>query len=306
MSDHKVLQSALKANKGNKIFSSRLTRWVNRLLPFDFSLIHAPGRTIGLADHLSRQPSEYCGSTVRAEEMFDSLFTINVVNEIVPPLSRKLANENEPIRTKIEGKKNSSVKESVLTVHTPMQSSVICKQNTKVPISGKMSEERDLSQSKISQNYVQANYENDCNIQKIIRLIKDKNPAVISRLPPPCREKFNSFSLDSKNLLYMCQRLLIPKDMRENVLRAIHFGRAGRDAMLREAADVWWPRIHREIVEKAKNCAECQKAAKNLECVNSQNEFGKIPEAKNPNDDISLDFAGPFQNAYIQKKYLLI
>ena len=236
--------------------------------------------------------------------MFDSWFTINVVNEIVPPLSRKLANENEPIRTKIEGKKNSSVKESVLTVHTPMQSSVICKQNTKVPISGKMSEERDLSQSKISQNYVQANYENDCNIQKIIRLIKDKNPAVISRLPPPWREKFNSFSLDSKNLLYMCQRLLIPKDMRENVLRAIHFGRPGRDAMLRD--DVWWPRIHREIVEKARNCAECQKAAKNLKCVNSQNEFGKIPEAKNPNDDISLDFAGPFQNAYIQKKYLLI
>ena len=73
----------------------------------------------------------------------------------------------------------------LLTVHTPMRLSVISSQNTKVPISGIMSEERDLSKSKISQNYVQANYENDRNIQKIIRLIKDKNPAVISRLPPP-------------------------------------------------------------------------------------------------------------------------
>ena len=145
-----------------------------------------------------------------------------------------------------------------------------------------MSEERDLSKPKISQNYVQANYENDRNVPKIIRLFKVKNFAVISRLPPPWREKFNSFSMDSNNLPYMDQRLVIPKGMRQNVLRAIHFGHAGRDAMLREASDVWWPRIHREIVEKARNCSECQKAGKNLECVNSQKEFGKLPEAKSP------------------------
>ena len=162
-----------------------LTRWVDRLLSFNFSVIHAPGRTIGFADYLSRHPSKYCGSTVKAEEMFNSWFTINVVDEIVPQLSRKLANKNEPIRIRIEGKRNASVNESVLTVHTPTQSSVISKQNSKVPVSGKMSEKKDLSKSKISQNYVQANYENDRNIQKIIRLIKDKNPAVIFCLPSP-------------------------------------------------------------------------------------------------------------------------
>ena len=239
VSDHKALQSVLKANKGIKTFSSRLTRWVDRLLPFDFSVIHAPGRTIGLADYLSRHPSEYCGSTVKAEEMFNSWFTTNVVDEIVPPLNRKLANKNEPITIKIESKRNLSVNDSVLTVHTPTQSNTISKQNVKVPTSDKMAEAKELSKSKNSQTYVQANYENDRNIQKIIRIIKDKNPAVTSRLPPPWREKFNSFSLDSKNLLYMDQRLVIPKDMRENVLRSIHFEHAGRDAMLREASDVW-------------------------------------------------------------------
>ena len=221
VSDHKALQSVLKANKGNKTFSSRLTRWVDRLLPFDFSVTHAPGRTIGLADYLSRHQSEYCGSTVKAEEMFNSWFTINVVDEIVPPLNRKLSNKNEPLRIKIESKRNASVNDSVLTVYTPTQSNTISKQNEKVPTSDRMAEAKYLSKSKISQNYVQANYENDRNIQKIIRLIKDKNPAVISHLPPPWREKFNSFSLDSKNLLYMDQRLVIPKDMRENVLRVI-------------------------------------------------------------------------------------
>ena len=45
---------------------------------------------------------------------------------------------------------------------------------------------------------------------------------------------------------------MIPKNMRENVLRAIQFGHAGRDAMLKEAVGIWWPHVHREVVEKAK------------------------------------------------------
>ena len=38
VSDHKAWQSVLKSNKSNKTFSSRLTSWVDRLLPFDFSI----------------------------------------------------------------------------------------------------------------------------------------------------------------------------------------------------------------------------------------------------------------------------
>ena len=104
----------------------------------------------------------------------------------------------------------------------------------------------------------------------------------------------------------MDNRLVIPKDIRENILRAIHYGHAGRDSMLREASDIWWPRIHREIVEKARNCRECQIAGKNLKCLKSQNEFGKIPEASEPNEEISLDFAGSFQNVNGKKIYLLV
>ena len=90
------------------------------------------------------------------------------------------------------------------------------------------------------------------------------------------------------------------------MLNTIHFGHAGRDAMLREAADVWWPRINREIIEKANNCQECSKAGKNIKCLKTQNAYGKLPTAENPNDEISIDFAGPFQNAKKNKKYLLV
>ena len=54
---HKALLSALSANHGNKTMHSRLTRWVNRLLPFNFKISHLPGKDMGFTDLLSRLPS---------------------------------------------------------------------------------------------------------------------------------------------------------------------------------------------------------------------------------------------------------
>ena len=110
--------------------------------------------------------------------------------------------------------------------------------------------------SRISSVYVQANYEKVKQLQKTIRLLQTRDSTQIARLPPSWREKFHSLRLYSKNLLYLDERLVIPKEMRENILTAIHFGHAGRDAMLREAADVRWPRMHTELVEKANYCPE--------------------------------------------------
>ena len=56
VSDHKAVTSVLKGNKNNKTYSSRLTRWVDRLLPFEFEIAHAPGRMMGIADYLSCHP----------------------------------------------------------------------------------------------------------------------------------------------------------------------------------------------------------------------------------------------------------
>ena len=307
VSDHKALQTVLKSNKGNKTYSSRLTRWVDRLLPFDFIVTHTPGRTLGMADYLSRHPSQYEGSSIKSDEMFNNWFTINVVADVAPKSNEAvLANPNKPIRTQKAAAEEIEARNEILTVHASKHTLI---DNNQVDLNKQkpsMASEQITSNSRINQIYIQANYEADKTIQKVIKLVKEKNTAVISRLPPPWREKFTSFSVDERGLLYMDQRLVIPKEMQENVLRAIHYGHAGRDAMLREAADLWWPKIHREIVERAQNCNECQRAGKNLKCLKTQKEFGKIPEAKEPNEETSIDFAGPFQNAHKQKKYLLV
>ena len=79
VSDHKALMSVLKPNRGNKTFSSRLTRLVDRLLPFEFEVIHAAGRTLGMADYLSRHPSELKGASLKAQALWNEWFTVNCV-----------------------------------------------------------------------------------------------------------------------------------------------------------------------------------------------------------------------------------
>ena len=187
VSDHKALQSVLKSNKSNKTYSSRLTRWVDRLLPFDFSIIHTPGRTLGMADYLSRHPSEYEGASIQAEKLFNDWFTVNVVKDVTPKLSG-VQNRREPI--KLQGGENSERKNvnRVLTVHAPTQtikdSHVIAKSSD----NELMALNAEMSVSKISDVYIQANAEDDRVIQKVIKLVNNRNNAVIARLPPPWRE----------------------------------------------------------------------------------------------------------------------
>ena len=217
---------------------------------------------------------------------------------------KRLAYLRKPIRSQESQRIQLTRANRILSVHAPLQTNSDlekAKISDKQPI--EMAEAKDLSKSKISSIYVKANAKNDRTIQKVINLVLNKNTAVIARLPPPWREKFNSFSVDSNGLLYMDHRLVIPKDMREIMLRDIHLGHAGRDAMLREASDVWWPRIHREIIDKAKNCSERRVARKNFKCTKSHREFGKLPPANQPNEKVSLSFAGPFQKSKLKKKY---
>ena len=56
ITDHQALVSALQCNKNNKIYQSRLTRWIDRLLPFDFDIKHLAGSKMGLIDYISRHP----------------------------------------------------------------------------------------------------------------------------------------------------------------------------------------------------------------------------------------------------------
>ena len=83
VTDHKALVSLLNGNnKKNKTMFSRLTRWLDRLIPFDFQVEHKPGAKIGLADYLSRHPS----LEPQPVSTYDSMFTVAKISRIISAL----------------------------------------------------------------------------------------------------------------------------------------------------------------------------------------------------------------------------
>ena len=58
LTDHQALLSALIGVRGNKTYQSRLTRWVDMRLPFNFTIENVPGKDMGFADYLSRNQSQ--------------------------------------------------------------------------------------------------------------------------------------------------------------------------------------------------------------------------------------------------------
>ena len=79
VTDHKALISLLNGNnKKNKTMFSRLTRWLDRIIPFDFQIEHKPGAKIGLADYLSRHPSREATPI----STYDNMFTVAKINLI--------------------------------------------------------------------------------------------------------------------------------------------------------------------------------------------------------------------------------
>ncbi len=70
ITDHQALLSALRPNRGNKTYFSRLTRWVDKLLPYNFIVNHQSGEKIGLADYLSRHPTSAPDPVTKYDEEF--------------------------------------------------------------------------------------------------------------------------------------------------------------------------------------------------------------------------------------------
>ena len=86
ISDHKVLLTLLNSSpKENKTFFSQLTRWYDRLVPYDFKVEHRQGSKMGMADYLSRFPSaEAPPETSHYDENF-TVAKIRMINAALRP-----------------------------------------------------------------------------------------------------------------------------------------------------------------------------------------------------------------------------
>ena len=70
ITDHRALLSIMSENRANKPYNSQLTRWVDRLLPFDFTIDHLTGSKMGLFDYIPRDPQHKAVNITAYDEHF--------------------------------------------------------------------------------------------------------------------------------------------------------------------------------------------------------------------------------------------
>ena len=66
----------------------------------------------------------------------------------------------------------------------------------------------------------------------------------------------------------MDDRLIIPKNLQTPIKNSLHWGHPGRDQMLMQIIDIWWPKIHRDVTLLTKTCPECRAAGKSSNKTN--------------------------------------
>ena len=82
ITDHRALLSIMKEHRSNKSYNSRLTRWIDRILPFDFNIEHIPGAKMGLVGYISRQPNQEAKFTNKYDEEF-AVATITRIRDAI-------------------------------------------------------------------------------------------------------------------------------------------------------------------------------------------------------------------------------
>ena len=180
VSDHKALLSVLKPNRENKTFSRRLTRWVDRLLPFEFQVIHAAGRTLGMTDYLSRHPSELKGLSLKAEALWNEWFTVNCV------ISLKDVLEDSEATSKASASERNTVNRIIGTnlrqlfrkreERNPRDSS----KNQCRTIERKVKMSKYSAINLLNEKLLPANYAADKLIQRVILIVKNYNCTAVS------------------------------------------------------------------------------------------------------------------------------
>ena len=64
--------------------------------------------------------------------------------------------------------------------------------------------------------------------------------------------------------------------------------------------------MHRAIINKAEACQECTKYGKNVKTLKAKSDWENIPEPTEPNEELQIDFAGPFCSKKHSKYYILV
>ena len=101
-------------------------------------------------------------------------------------------------------------------------------------------------------------------------------------------------------------RLVIPLPLQVSIESRIHYYHHGKRNMYEAARDVWYPYMYRSLAAKVTYCQEWTEAGNYLKLLLPKGDMRKVPEPREPNECIQLDFWGPINYLNESKKYILV
>ena len=97
-------------------------------------------------------------------------------------------------------------------------------------------------------------------------------------------------------------RLAVPLQLRQAVLKKIHRGHPGQEAMLGVSQYLWWPHLDKDIVNLAEDCRSCTKYGKNVKYLIAKNASKPLSLLTQPGQEVQLDYAGPIEKTTEEKR----
>ena len=118
----RALLSIPKENRSNNCYNSRLSRWIERLLPYNFSIDHMPRAKMGLVDYFSRIPFAQGKKILENDENFVVL-TISKVRHSLKQTNQPTSSVWQKLNTMIKPNTPSSKLNKSFALQTPISKS---------------------------------------------------------------------------------------------------------------------------------------------------------------------------------------
>ena len=152
--------------------------------------------------------------------------------------------------------------------------------------------------------FIESQYNSDPQLQAIIEMITWKDLQLHSKVAAMSKyyAQYTQDFHERDGCLWMDERLVIPNNLQAAVNNKLHYYHHGKSSLYDTAKDIWYPYKFRSLAAIAGNCP----AGKNLKNMCSKGDIWKIPEPKEPNESVQLDFWGPINYLKESKKYVLV
>ena len=122
-------------------------------------------------------------------------------------------------------------------------------------------------------------------MNRLRRVIERKDCHAFEMMGPHTNSLWHQMSVVG-GCIVVDGRLAVPGQLRPAVLKRIHRGHPGQEAMLDRSRHLWWPHMHKNIVNMAKECRSCTCYGKNVKYIILKNASKPLPLLTQPGQEL--------------------